>query len=266
MSSSQKTIKYIAIAFAIFLIVSIFSIIAQIGIGILRTTGVLSNPTNSNLDHYKYNTYIDINLKYTDLKIVEGSQLKVDNHNESVNVEINGNKLLITDNSNIFSNKNGNDVIVYVPYDVKFDIVNINTGAGRVVVNGFNTEELRMSLGAGETNISNILSNKTKISSGTGSLKITESRLNDAKLDLGIGSISIGGDITGDSKINTGIGEVTLNLDGAREDYTFDLNKGIGDIRINNRSVSDDEKIGNGRNRIKIDGGIGSIRVNTNSY
>lgn len=262
MSSAQKTIKYLAMAFAIFLIVTIFTAIVSAGFGIIKGISGSRNSTTSELDHNKYNSYLDINLKYTNLKLVKGDYLKVNNNNEKVNVKMDNNKLLITDSSNWFSKKD-EEIIVYVPSEVKYDIVNINTGAGKISIDGFNTKELIMDLGAGQANVKNITADKSKISTGTGSVNVNNSYLNDAKLDLGIGSIDISGNITGDSKINSGIGKVSLDLDGIKEDYFFDISKGIGDISLNGTSLSDDSKIGSGNNSIDIDGGIGSIVIKT---
>lgn len=263
MSSAQKTIKYVAIAFAIFLIVGIFSAIASLGLGIFKAFGAISDSTVSKMDHSKYSSYIDINLKFSNLKLVRSNYLKVDNSNDKVNVKIDNNKLEITDSSSLFSSNKDKELIVYVPSDYMFEMVYINSGAGKINIEGFNTKELKMDLGAGEAIVSNVISNKTDIDTGTGRVDIHNSKLNDAKFDLGIGSISIGDEITGNCKINSGIGRVELNLSGSEEDYSFDIDKGIGDISLNNRSLSDGTKTGNGRNSIEIDGGIGSIDIKT---
>lgn len=262
MSSAQKTIKYLAIAFAIFLIVTIFSAIASAGYGIIKTINGAGKSTTSELDHNKYNSYLDINLKYSSLKVVNGDYLKVDNNNDKVNVKMDSNKLLITDSSNWLHNDNS-EIVVYIPRDIKYDIVNINTGAGEVSVEGFNTKELIMNLGAGKTDIKNVISDRGKISSGTGSVNISECSLNDSKFDLGIGEINISGNITGDTKINSGIGKVVLDLNGSRDDYNFDVNKGIGDVSLNGHSLDDGKLFGTGNNNIKVNGGIGAIVIKT---
>ena len=93
---------------------------------------------------------------------------------------------------------------------------------------------------------------------------MNNSILNDAKLDLGIGEIDINSNITGNSQIDCGIGSVKLNLPGNKDEYTFDVSKGIGSITINQYGeVGDKSKLGNGQNYIKIDGGIGKISITT---
>ena len=263
MSSAQKTIKYVAVGLAIFLIVMIFSAIINFGFGLLNSFGNFSsNTTKSNIDHNKYETYLDINIKYADVKIIKSDILKVKNDNDKINVEQDGNnRLIITDSSSVIKKKDATELVIYVPEDIIFDIININSGAGKINIDGFNTKELILNLGAGKSVIKNVTSNKTKIDAGAGSLNIVDCKLNDANLDLGVGSINISSSITGNSTIDCGIGSVNLNLDS--DDYKFEIDKGIGNITLNNTAITDDIKtIGTGTNYIKIDGGIGEIIIN----
>ena len=266
MNSAQKSIKCIATVFAIFLIVTIFGAIFSVGALVLRSVGIISpKVATSSLDHSKYSSYVDINLNYANLVIKNGETLKVDNNNDNIKVELDNNKLIITDKSSFFSKRKDEELVVYIPSYMKYDIVNISTGAGKIDAAGFKTKEVILNLGAGAATFRNIYSDKSDISTGTGSVKISDSVLNDAKLDLGVGKISIDSNITGNSKIDCGIGSVELKLPGSRDEYTFDINKGLGKITYNeNSDVGDKSKIGNGENFIKIDGGIGSISITTN--
>ena len=62
--------------------------------------------------------------------------------------------------------------------------------------------------------------------------------------------------------MNCGIGEVAIDLQGGSEIYTLDVEKGIGDISVNGESVSSKTVIGNGENKLSIEGGIGKISIN----
>ena len=67
--------------------------------------------------------------------------------------------------------------------------------------------------------------------------------------------------VTGNSRISAGIGEINLTLIGNKEDYQITADKGIGSIKIENQECSSNTTYGSGYNKIKIDGGIGSIIV-----
>ncbi|MDD7024010.1 MAG: hypothetical protein PUI37_04005, partial [Oscillospiraceae bacterium] len=55
--------------------------------------------------------------------------------------------------------------------------------------------------------------------------------------------------------------ETKLTLLGSREDYQIEMDKGIGEARLEGESMRDDSVYGAGRNRIEIDGGIGEISI-----
>lgn len=247
MSKSQRIIRNLAIAFAIFLIITIFTTITTIGYNILKATNIVNSTTKSSVDHSKYETYLDINLKTSNLKIVTGEMLSVNSTNKKIYVEQNTNQLLITDSRNIkiFSNNKEEEIVVTIPENFTYDIVSINTGAGKVDIDGLSANKLNLDIGAGN-------------------LKIKNSILKDTKFDLGVGKIKIDARLIGNNKINCGIGAVDLKLRDSIETYTFDVEKGIGSISLNGQKVTDDEKIGNGAYNIEIDGGIGSIDIYTN--
>ena len=62
-------------------------------------------------------------------------------------------------------------------------------------------------------------------------------------------------------KINAGIGNLELNIQDNKENYTIKADKGIGYIKRDGKEVADDVTYGDGENNIKIDGGIGSIKI-----
>ena len=147
MSSGQRTIKGLAIGFAVFLIFVIFSAIIGAGFGLFKAVGLIaSEPARSNIDHSKYSTYVDVNVKYGNLIIKNSDEIKVETKNDKIKVEKDTNKLYVTDESSFSFNHKDDEVIVYIPYDINYDIININSGAGKVTVDGFKTKELLMDL------------------------------------------------------------------------------------------------------------------------
>lgn len=57
------------------------------------------------------------------------------------------------------------------------------------------------------------------------------------------------------------LGAAHITLIGSENDYRIELDKGLGDARINGESVSDGAVRGNGANSIDVEGGIGEIRI-----
>jgi hypothetical protein len=61
--------------------------------------------------------------------------------------------------------------------------------------------------------------------------------------------------------LDLGVGESNITLLGSKEDYKLDLEKGIGNITVDGKNVTDYGSSGNGRNTVEISGGVGAINV-----
>ena len=57
------------------------------------------------------------------------------------------------------------------------------------------------------------------------------------------------------------MGESNITVIGQRDDYTLDIEKGIGNITVDGTSVSEMDEQGDGKNIMEISGGVGAIRV-----
>ena len=142
--------------------------------------------------------------------------------------------------------------------------LDIDCGAGKISVSDITATKLDLDAGAGSLEIENSNFSTTDIDGGAGEIIINNSFLRNLDLDAGIGKVSISGEIYGRSEIDCGVGEVNLKL-GNLSNYQFFVEKGIGSIQINNMSYQSDETIGSGENRIRIEGEIGSINIQTRS-
>lgn len=78
---------------------------------------------------------------------------------------------------------------------------------------------------------------------------------------MGVGETDITAKLTGTNKIDTGIGNLKLQLLGDKQDYKFNISKGIGEVKIEDKSIIEDQTIGDGKNNIIISGGVGQIKV-----
>ncbi len=275
MTTAQKIIKYIANAFAIFLTVTIIFSILSAGYGILIALGVINKQENN----------ISEDLITISDKIDEISTLKLDIKGSDLQIKNGGKFEVKTNNSNIkYLNENGNvsvkeegaikwyfgknydgTVIVYLPEDMKqIEDVKIDIGAGTISIEKLNTKKLYLELGAGNVTIDNMtVSEEMRLDGGAGNIEINSGRIANTDIDLGIGKTTIKSDITGNSKIDTGIGELNLDLTLPKEDYKIVVDKGIGEIRFNGKSIGDDTSLGNGTNYIKVSGGVGGINIKT---
>lgn len=275
MTTTQKIIKYLALAFAIFLIINIFSFIIYgiYGIGSLfGLTG--SNDSNlveiETIKDFDFENKIDleIDLSYTDLVIQKGEHLKVESNSKYITSKQDNNSIVIKEkNRSWFNFGKRSKLIIYIPEGVSFSNVDIDTGAGTVYIDTIITKELELDMGAGKVEIDYLeASNSASIDGGAGSVTIKNGKINNLDLDVGVGKFIISSKITGKSKIDAGVGSLDVNLFGNIDDYKIRVEKGIGDIRIDKDKADNNTIYGNGENYIDIEGGVGSISISFENY
>lgn len=251
MTTAQKIIKYIATAFALFLVVTIISAILSAGYGILNSIGLIHTKDNIITEDFKVISNdvkevstLKIDLACTNLEIKVGDKFKVETNNSKIVFEENnGNAQIKEKNENwLNNNNNSSDLIVYIPEAIP---------------------NLYLELGAGDVHIENIVvTQQIEINGGVGKTDLKSCKINNLQANLGMGEFTFYGELTGKNTISSGIGEVNLNLINNKEDYTIDVSKGIGTVVLDGENVEADRKYGNGENYLDIDGGIGDININ----
>ena len=269
MKPFQEVIKYIAIAFAIFLIVSIVS--ASLA-GFYAISGILGLKKANEIksDDIKQKEFLDtnintleINVNYTNLTIKTGNTLCVETNNTRIKCKQNNEKLEIKEEKhNWFFNNDNLDLIIYIPETMNLKKVDINSGAGEINIERLYTEELEFELGAGKTTIENlIVSRECNIDGGAGKVDILSGLINNLDLDMGVGEVNISSMLTGRNDIDAGVGNLNIDLLKGKENYTIRVNKGIGNVKVDGNSLSNGTVFGSGANYLEVDGGIGNIKI-----
>lgn len=266
MTQWQKIIKYLAIAFAFSLIIGIFTGIISLifGIsGIFYFTDDDSEPLEVKTFEYQANN-LEIDLAWTDLEIISGNEFKIETNNKYISCKERGDRIIIKEKKSFIKNKGKYDLKITVPEGFNFSKVEIEAGAGVIDIDSLYTRDLDLDLGAGNVSIDYLnVSNQTSIDGGAGKVHIKDGVISRLDFDIGAGNAIISGDLVNDSDIDCGVGKLELDLLQSEDNYTFNLDKGIGRVTLNNREIKDGAIIGNGKNRIEIDGGVGEIEITT---
>lgn len=279
MSDGQKVIKYLAIAFAIFLSVNIIGgIISAIffGLNIFGITLGIQEvedkviTTKQQIDFSQNDEEIEnmkIEIGYSKLTIETGTELKVEASNENSALEVKklGDTLSIKDNKiwTMFNQYEESEIRIILPENTTFEKVKIEAGSGEVKVSNLQTKSLDFDVGAGNVMISNItVEKKTDIDGGAGKVVIQDSNLNNLDLDVGVGEFQIRNTaLTGNSDIDAGVGRLEVNLKGSLKDYRIIPERGLGSFTIQDNEIEDKKTYGEGENKIKIDAGVGKVSI-----
>ena len=143
-----------------------------------------------------------------------------------------------------------------------------NVGKGTITVTlpaDIELEEVELNLKAGELKAEQILAKDLEVNAGAGEVNILEFQAEEAEFACGAGSVTASGDAGKKLAADCGVGELLLNLKGVKEDYNYDLECGIGEIRCADESYSGfgkDYTIDNhAAKNMEIECGIGQITV-----
>lgn len=264
MTTAQKIIKYCAIAFAVFLIVSIIGgivgAVASVpllvsdgdGIGEMKTYAVTETVKN-----------LEIDLSGARLEIKTGDRFSVESDHKYLRVENADGTLAIKEDWPAFGfSTEGVQVILTVPENFTFEKTAISTGAGMVKVDTLSSQRLSLDLGAGEVDIGTLTAtDRASINGGAGELRIDGGELADLDLNIGVGEADLESRLTGNCSIDYGVGELNLTLTGTPDDYCITLDKGVGKATLDGAKMSEDIVYGNGETSIEIDGGVGAMKI-----
>lgn len=272
MTSAQKIIKYLATAFAVFLIVTIISSILSGGYALLSVFGLIH--TNKNIvtadlkvisSEIEEVSTLQIDLAYTNLDIKTGDNFKVETNNSKITYTNDNDSIKIKEENRNWLNNNNKEsnLIIYIPEDmVAIDEIKVETGAGKINIEKLNTQGLYFELGAGDVYIENLIaSSEAKIDGGVGKIELKSCEINNLKANLGMGEFTFSGKLTGKSKIDSGVGAINMDLMYNKKNYTIDVSKGIGNVTLDRQKIETDRVYGTGENHLKIDGGIGEIKI-----
>lgn len=266
MTETQKIIKYFAMALAIFLIIGIIG-------GILASLSFVSlvftdkeTVVSSDLDDYSIKDvdrlYID--LQAADLEIKTGASFSLQSNHEYLKVDESSDSLRIEEIKRPYKiNDDVYKVVLTVPQSKTFDSVVIETGAGKLVLDGFTTKALKLTLGAGAVSVNNVtVTDNTDFEGGAGEITVTECSFADLDMKIGVGKCDFTATLVGESEIDCGVGEADFKLIRTPAiDYTVKVDKALGDVKVDGKSIKDDETIGFGENEVEINCGVGDVDV-----
>lgn len=264
MTTWQKVIKYIAMAFAIFLIVSIIG-------GVLKILGLLSfvtevDGTLDDMQGYAITSDVDeleVEIAAAEFTISTGEEFAVESNLKNLTVKEDNGVLKITERKHATINYNGEALLnITIPEASSFDEVSITTGAGKVLVDTLSATDLYLKLGAGTVKINELNAySDARIEGGAGNVTIESGTLRNLDMEMGVGEVNLTAALEGESEINQGVGSANLVLIGARDDYSVHVEKGLGTIKVDGENTSNDSVYGNGANEVEINGGVGGINI-----
>lgn len=262
MTPLQKGIKIGAIVLAIFIIATIFQALTQV-IYLVYDKSVTKDSINFSKE-YKDIQEIELDLKAYNVNVYSGDKFLVTSTNKKkFTINSINKKLVIKEYGKWFNKGSKNQTIsIMVPKHISLQELDIEADIGNLNIKNIIAEKLDLDMNIGKLTINNSSFAKTDLDGGAGEINIYNSKLNNLDLDAGVGNINISSYISGDSKIDCSVGNIDLELLGSKHEYTLILNKGIGNIKVNNEKQSKKTIYGTGNKKLEINGAVGNTNIN----
>ena len=205
---------------------------------------------------------LNISINAADFSIKTSDKISVKSNLKYLSVFEKDGELLVVDEAKHTANYNGAVLELCIPNGVVFERVKINTGAAKMTVDSLSANTFDLDLGAGKVKFNNLKAySKINIDGGAGEVIIENGMFKNLTMNLGVGKSSVRAVLLGESELKFGVGESNLTVVGKGEDYKLDIQKGVGSITLDGVLVSSSVVNGFGQHCIKIQGGVGAVNV-----
>ena len=267
MTTLQRIVRYLAIALAVCLVVSIVGgVLSVIGlaVGWFGSDAVLAEEKDYRVSTEV--THLEIEIHAATLSIVQGDfqkdEIVIRSNLANLEVREEGGTLYLTDTAKYPVTYEGATLTLEIPSSAMFQDVKIETGAGRVDIFALFVRTLEMDFGAGDVTFGYLAASEfAKLEGGAGNVCIRDGGIMNFALDLGTGSLELCAALEGSCEINCAVGNADIVLLGEKDGYSIDVNKGIGRVTVDGERLGDGERYGNGPAVILLDTGVGSATV-----
>ena len=153
--------------------------------------------------------------------------------------EVEGNKLIVSYDTEGKNFKNTPDIIVYVPTNCVLKELEIEADMGNVevhdLVQGCEKMDITAKMGNIEVHNSHI-SQKCKLKANMGNAQMTEVICENAELHAAMGEVNFEGVARGDLRLTTNMGSAKACVEGRESDYNIYLCADMGEIHCGGKS------------------------------
>ncbi len=271
MTAFQKTVKNMALAFAIILTIFIIGSIAS-GATMVFTFFGFFEFSQEEMEEYSETLEtihsLDIHLETSKLTIEKGDTFKLTAYTyKGFSPEVKDGTLKIHEKDfklfGLLFKNNANSYTLTVPEGTTFEEVEITLGAGKAQISDFSAQNLNIKAGVAQFTAENLSASQANIKGGVGELDFIDCSMSDISLKSGVGQLTYTGTMEGECKIDSGVGSADIHLYGNKQDFEIRINAGLGGVAIDGEKQENKSTINKGApNTIHIKSGIGAANLN----
>lgn len=167
--------------------------------------------------------------------------------------------------ANLMDEVKNSNITLYLPEDCSLHLVTVSLGAGQLQLEDLTVENMETSIGAGQLLMENMVIGSLEVSLGAGELRAEDVTVQTLTASIGAGNMDYSGAINGSAEISCSMGNVSMELEGDKKDFNYQLNCVAGNMEIDGESFSGAvmyRTIDNGVDKsIDIDCSMGNVEV-----
>lgn len=145
--------------------------------------------------------------------------------------------------------------------------IEISAGAGKCTFEGLEaSESIELSMGAGKISTGTLITKEAKLDIAAGDLDVSEAKVSQhTQASVSMGNAKIKGVFGGELNAECSMGNLNFTLDGTEDDYNYDIECGMGSVKIGSKRYSDlgsDYEIDNGSSTdVEIECAMGTVDI-----
>ena len=129
-------------------------------------------------------------------------------------------------------------ITLYIPEEALLSVVELELGAGQVVIDDLNAAVVSLEVGAGQIQARNIQTGKLEISVGAGQIELPGMKVDELKAEIGMGELVGSGSINKSADLECSMGNLELTVTGSQRDFNYWLEVAAGNLDLGNDSYS----------------------------
>lgn len=263
MTGLQKFIKYAAIAFGVYLsitIVFMFLEIAREFVGsskehrslIEEKNGYTVEDISKEYDNIKK---LEIDLQSTELIIKNDDKLRVEGTNipEKMEIKQDGETLKIDDEKISYNSPDDGILTIYLPENEKLDTINIEMKYKSIDAEKLNATNLDLDISSNDCKFDELISDNLEIDNEYANLDIYNCETKVFRFDSESGAENIDIKVIESANIEAKYSDTNINLIGKQDDYQINNINNFGTTYISGVEIeSDNQTIGSGNAKINL--------------
>lgn len=132
----------------------------------------------------------------------------------------------------------GTEVYITLPKDISFEEIIVEVGAGKVNISDTVSARTIIEVGAGKLELNNVDLGIAEIEIGAGAGTVNGGKAKELAIEVGIGAFNYEGTVKGNVGADCSMGSISLDIEGKKSDYNYDVDCAMGRISVGGTSYS----------------------------